>query len=251
MNMQKWEPWEVALLEQYAYAPMREIIEKLPHRNRKTIYWKLSVLGFHRQTYKRYSEEEDAFIKDNSEKLGNRAIAKHLNRTEKSITKRMIILGIKRSEDALKTMRSTNAGVFKKGRKSEKTFAEGELQLAYDARYNYKFYNVKIGKKFVRFSRYLYEMYHNVKLKKGDVIIHLDGNSMNVLKDNLKLVTRLELMRKNIDSDEAFVKRIFRVTEPDEVKNLLENHSALVNLKRQTIQLNQTINGKHVTAAQS
>lgn len=39
-------------------------------------------------------------------------------------------------------------------------------------------------------SRVMYEQYHNVKLTSKDVIIYLDGNKLNLEKDNLKLITR-------------------------------------------------------------
>lgn len=249
MALKKWNDNEVAILKEYAYAPMREILEMLPGRNRKTVYWKLGVIGFFRETYARYSEKEDDFIKDNYKLLGNRAIAKKLKRTEKSITKRMIILGLKRSEAELKVMRGSNSGCFKKGRTSEKAFSNGQLQLCYDSRYETSFYNIKIDGKFVRFSRYLYEQYHNVILTSNDIVFHLDGNGMNILKDNLCLIDRLSLMRKNINTDEAFVKRIFRLKDDEQVKLFIEKYPHVIQLKKDTIKLNQLTKNERKTQA--
>lgn len=42
--------------------------------------------------------------------------------------------------------------------------------------------------------RYLYELYHNVKLKDDDVIMFLDKDKTNFSKDNLVLVSKSESM---------------------------------------------------------
>lgn len=240
--MKKWTKEEVALLDQYAYAPMREILSVLPGRDRKTVYWKLSTIGHRRATYERYTLEQDDYIRNNYQKKGNRAIAKELKRTEKSICKRMIVLGLKRSEESLKKMRSENNGCYKKGRVSEKAFFNGQLQLIYDERYDNTFYNIKIDGKFVRFSRYLYEQYHNDKLTADDIVYHLDGNGMNVLKENLVKIKRADLLDKNINSDVAFVKRIFRINDPEEVDFFVKQNPDLLKLKKNIIKLNQKIN---------
>jgi hypothetical protein len=244
MGIKKWSDSEVNILKNYAFAPMRELMNLLPGRKRNTIYWKLGVLGYNRETYRRYTKEEDDFIKNNCAVYGNRWIARELRRTEKSIAKRMIVLGIKRSEDELFAMKSKNAGCFKKGVKSSKTFAEGSLQLCFDEKNGSSFYNIKIGNKFFRFSRYLYEQYNNEVLKSTDIIFHKDGNAMNLLKENLIKVNRIELMRKNIDTDDAFIKRILRITDPDIIEKIKREMPWLIELKRQAIKLNQQLN-KH------
>lgn len=241
MALKKWTKEEEEVLKEYAYAPMREIVALLPGRNRKTVYWKLSVMGFFRQTYRRYTAEEDLYILENYKTKGNREIAKHLKRTEKSVCKRMIVLGYKRTDDELKVMRGSNSGVFQKGRISEKAFSNGQLQLVYDSRANSSFYNIKINGKFHRFSRYLYEQFHNVELTKNDIVYHLDGNGMNVLKENLVCINRLDLMKNNINTDEAFVKRIFRIKDDDQVRLFIEKYPHVIALKKNTLKLNQQI----------
>lgn len=49
---------------------------------------------------------------------------------------------------------------------------------------------VKINNKWMYKSRYIYEQYHNVKLKDDEYIIHKDGNISNFDIDNLILVDR-------------------------------------------------------------
>lgn len=242
MALKKWLESEVAILKEYAFAPMRELMQKLPDRKRNTIYWKLGVLGFNRETYRRYTQDEDNFIKKHCPKKGNRWIARELRRTEKSISKRMIVLGIKRSDDELFKIRSKNAGCYKKGIKSDKAFAEGVLQLCFDDKNGNSFYNIKSGGKFIRFSRYLFEKYNDVVLKPSDIVFHKDGNSMNLLKENLIKITRIELMRNNIDSEDAFIKRIFRITDPAMIEKIKTEMPELIQMKKNTIKLNQQLN---------
>jgi hypothetical protein len=48
-------------------------------------------------------------------------------------------------------------------------------------------------------QRILYEQYHNVTLRKDEVVLFLDGNRLNMDKDNLIKLTRAELVRFNQD----------------------------------------------------
>lgn len=214
---------------------MRELLLYLPDRNRKTIYWKMGTLGFNRETFRRYTAEDDVFLKQNYQTKGNFELGRILKRTAKSISKRMIILGLKRTDADLRFLAKTNRGRFKKGRKSEKEIPNGYLRLNFDDRINRNFYDIKIDKKFVRFSRYLYENYHNVKLKASDIIFHLDGDGMNVLKENLVMLTRSELLIRNNMTDEAFVKRIFRITDPVLIEKFITELPKLIELKRKLL----------------
>lgn len=242
MILNKWEQWEEDILVANWNIPMRELLSFLPNRNRKTIYWKMGVLGYNRETFKRYSSEEDVFIKENYKQKGNFEIGRILKRTAKSISKRMIILGLKRTDLDLKFLAKTNRGCFKQGKISEKEISQGHLRLNFDDSSNRNFYDIKIGKKFVRLSRYLYENYNNVKLNDQEIVFHLDGDSMNVLKENLVKINRAELLGKNINSDDAFIQRIFRIKDKDLIERIKNEMPEVVTLKRNTIKLNQKIN---------
>lgn len=244
MVMKKWQAWEEDIIRANWNIPMRELLVYLPGRTRKTIYWKAGVLGFTRQTFKRYVESDDIFIKENYRTKGNFELGRILKRTGKSISKRMIILGLKRTDDDLKFLSKTNRGCFKVGKKSEREVPNGNLRLNLDDKSKKSFYDIKINKKFIRLSRYLYENYHNVKLKKTDVVFHADGDSMNVLKENLVLITRADLLNKNIMNDDAFIKRIFRINDLELIEKLKIENPELIDLKRNTLLLNQKINKK-------
>lgn len=205
----------------------------------------MGTLGYNRETFRRYTAEDDLFIKENYEVKGNFEIGRILKRTAKSISKRMIILGLKRSEKDLKFLAKTNRGCFKIGKKSEKEIVNGNLRLNFDERMKRSFYDIKIDKKFVRFSRYLYENFHNEKLKATDIIFHADGDSMNVLKENLIKINRSELLAKNNSTDEAFIKRIFRIKDQVIINKIIDQSPELIEQKRQTIKLNQKINKEY------
>lgn len=244
MRFKKWTKEEEAILAANWNIPLRELLIYLPDRDRKTIYWKLGVLGFRRQTFKRYTADDDLYIKENYQNKGNFEIGRDLKRTAKSISKRMIILGLKRSDDELTDLRRTNRGCFKKGKISEKTIPNGNLRLTYDEKTDRSFYDIKINKKFVRFSRYLYEHYHQEKLKSTDVIFHLDGDAMNVLKENLVKITRSQLLEKNNMNDEAFVKRIFKIKDSESIQSFIKNYPELIDLKKKIITVNKKLNGR-------
>lgn len=241
MALKKWTEEEENIIRENAFIPMRELVAKLPGRERKVVYWKLGVLGFKRDGYARYSKEDDDYLRNNYQEKGNREIARFLKRTEKSIAKRMIVLGLKRTDKELYTLRSKNSGTFKKGCENKNKAKLGTLVLAYDAKNNKHYYRIKTEKGFVRFSRYLYEKYHNVELSDKDIVYHKDGNSMNVLIENLELVNRSELLQKNINEDEAFIKRIFRVNDPCVINSLKTDNNHLVQLKKAVIKVNQKI----------
>lgn len=244
MRFKKWTKEEEAILTANWNIPLRELLIFLPDRDRKNIYWKLGVLGFRRETFKRYTADDDVYIRENYPNKGNFEIGRDLKRTAKSISKRMIILGLKRSDEELTDLRRTNRGCFKKGKISEKTIPNGNLRLTYDEKKNRSFYDIKINKKFVRLSRYLYEHYHQEKLKPTDVIFHLDGDSMNVLKENLVKITRSELLERNNMNDEAFVKRIFRINDPKAIQEIIKNHPDMIEIKRKIITVNKKLNGR-------
>lgn len=249
MRLKKWTPEEVEILRANWNIPLRELLIFLPDRDRKTIYWKLGVLGFRRASFKRYETKDDVFIKENYQEKGNFEIGRELKRTAKSISKRMIILGLKRSDEDLKVLKKTNRGCFKKGKFSAKEVPNGNLRLSYDESKDRSYYDVKIDGKFVRFSRYLYEQYHGVVLKPNDIIFHVNGDGMNILKENLIKITRADLLSKNNMTDEAFVKRIFRISEPELVSKIINEIPAVIELKRNVMKLNQKIrkDGKETT----
>lgn len=244
MRLKKWTKEEEQLLKENAFLPMRELVALLPDRCRKTIYWKLGVLGINRQTFKRYDKTEDDYIKENYSSKGNREIAKFLKRTEKSIAKRMIVLGLNRDSEILKKLAKNNKGCFKKGVTNSLAYLNGTLHLAYDDRDNYYYYRIKYNGKMIRYSRYLYEVFHNVKLKTTDVIIHKDGNPLNVMIDNLELVDRKQNLDRNINSDDAFIRRILRVTDEETIEMIKKEAMPVVELKRAQIKLNQKLKEK-------
>ena len=60
--------------------------------------------------------------------------------------------------------------------------------------------------RYMSLPRYLYQEHHGVKLKRSDVIVHLDGDVMNCNIDNLEVVSRSELLHMNRIQGDAPIK---------------------------------------------
>lgn len=98
----------------------------------------------------------------------------------------------KRQEDIIKdpeALARVRASWFKKGHTPHNAFADWEETTDRDGYIKIK---VPGRRKLVRKHRYLYEQYHNVKVKKGEKVIFADGNKRNFDKDNLVLITNAE-----------------------------------------------------------
>lgn len=87
---------------------------------------------------------------------------------------------------------------FKKGNISANNVPIGTISIRRDKDRKRMYYNwikVKDGcqqENFMLYARYVYEQAHNVKLKKNQLILHLDGNSLNDNIDNLMLIEQKE-----------------------------------------------------------
>ena len=174
---------------------------------------------------RKFTKEEDDFIRQNYLTIPSKRIAKVLGRSEGTARQRMKILNIiippeiiqkfiedsrykkgsisfnkgKRqteymSQEAIENTKKTR---FKKGSIPHNTKEkDGVISIRTDKRgVKYKFIRIGLGK-WMPLSRYNWEQVHgsiNSKMK----IIHTDGNSLNSDLSNLQLVTPGELMKLN------------------------------------------------------
>lgn len=88
-------------------------------------------------------------------------------------------------------------GCFKKGQESFNKKPIGTIVIRHDCHRKgqaYRWIKVRDGKtdNYQMYSRYLYEKTYGVKLKTEELIIHLDGDSLNDNIDNLMLVKNTE-----------------------------------------------------------
>lgn len=198
---------------------------------------------------RKFSPEEDAFLKNNYLSVPAKRMAKMLGRCEGTARQRMKLLGIivppevvekfkqdsyikkgnisfnkgkKQSEymtaEAIKRTKKTR---FKKGNLPHNTKSKnGVISIRKDAKTKrpYKHIRVSIGK---------WKMLHVVKwetkhgkVPRGKIVVFKDGNSMNCALKNLQLMTREENMKRNT---------IHRY--PDELKQVIRLNNKL---KRKT-----------------
>ncbi len=162
----------------------------------------------------KYSPEEIKYILDNGHMLSCETIAKHLDRSESNIRKILHKNGIsllpeyKRNagtqfkkgqiswNNGLKLGNRPNSGQFKKGTIPPNQKSNGTISIRYNNKRNSKYTYLKVNNKWVLYHRYIWEKAYG-KIPKGACIIFVDGNSLNVILDNLKLVTRKEHLSRN------------------------------------------------------
>lgn len=83
---------------------------------------------------------------------------------------------------------------FKKGNVAVNTKPLGSTRINTDG---YKVIKLAKSGQWKLYSRYMYEKYHNIKLKDDEAIIFADRNKKNFSKDNLIKVNRKELLYLN------------------------------------------------------
>lgn len=128
-----------------------------------------------------YSEEEIKFLTENYEKMTFKEMVEIM---EEKFGKKRDVSSIQHyCNNVLKLVGKTNNGCYGK-RPKEEYYKEGEM-LGGKRRY------VKIdNKNKVIIAKYYYEKYYNVKVKKEDLVIFLDGDKNNLQKENLYLIDR-------------------------------------------------------------
>lgn len=101
--------------------------------------------------------------------------------------------GKKMSKEVYERIKPT---MFKPGNKPVNYKPVGSERVSVDG-----YVEIKIAEpnKWALKHRIVYEEYHHEKLKPGDVVIMLDGNKTNLDPDNLRKLTRAELIRYNQD----------------------------------------------------
>ncbi|QQV90551.1 HNH endonuclease [Polaribacter phage Freya_1] len=103
--------------------------------------------------------------------------------------------GLKQPEYMSKeSIEKTKKTRFKKGQLPKNTLKVGSERLTKDG-----YIELKIAdpNKWILKQRYIYETYHKVKLKKGEIVVFIDGNNRNFTPVNLEKITKSENMNRN------------------------------------------------------
>ncbi|MDQ6477832.1 HNH endonuclease signature motif containing protein [Dyadobacter sp. LHD-138] len=100
--------------------------------------------------------------------------------------------------------------MFKKGIIPANSKKEGDISIR-NAKNGFQYYFIRVEKKWIPLARHVYENLHG-QIPKGLLITHIDGNTLNVEPDNLKMITRGENSNRNRNREKASetMRRLYR-----------------------------------------
>lgn len=201
----------------------------------------------HQSLKNAYTEVENQYLRDNWQTMTSQEMADALGRPKHSVKvhgRRK--LGLKKNREAIVAISSRpNTGQFKKGDLPGNTVFGDEqvIRIRHNYKRNIKTKYIRLGlAKWQSYQHYNWEQ-ANGPVPKGMVLIFVDGDSMNVVLENLKLITMAENALRNsgtINLPDSYVASRMAVRQPELKKALLEQPE-LIDLQRKTYQLKRTI----------
>lgn len=134
---------------------------------------------------------------------------------------------------------------FKKGHDPHNTVEIGHVRLTKDGYLEMKVRHDKDDStnNFELVQRLVWEK-HNGPIHEGYIIEFVDGNAMNVCIENLRMVSRVENILKNVTSDRSIVKRFFGIKKEAEIEKVIREIPQIIELKRSIILLKHKLNQK-------
>lgn len=138
-----------------------------------------------------------------------------------------------------------NAGSFKKGDLPVNTLYDGAQTIRIDTATKRPYWWIRhsVGK-WEHLHRHLWRQERG-EIPKDMMVVFKDGNTLNCTIDNLQLLSKAENARRNsgsINLPDGYVAALLSVRNP-ELRTELMKRPDLLELKRQSIQLNREING--------
>lgn len=211
-----------------------------------------------------YTIEEIQFVKDNFHKKPYNWIAKQLGCSKTKINGIIKRFNLERTPEEIESFKNhfpkghvpANKGIkgqrvsieteFTKGNQPHNTKYDGCITVRKDSKGNHYQY-IRISKgKWQEYHRYLWEQ-HNGAIPKGMIICFKDGDQMNVVLENLEMITQAENARrnKNIFSDKCLTNFIAGYNAPEDLKNEIIKNKDLLKLKKHQLILRRKLkNGK-------
>jgi len=139
----------------------------------------------------------------------------------------------------------TKATRFKKGIVPHNVKPLGHERITRDGYIEVKVRESKTDSKNKNFElkhRLVWEQ-HNGEIPEGMNVEFVPGaDRLNFTIEDLLLRSKSENMKKNFESDDAIVKRFLGIKDPEMVEKIKNQHPELIELKRQTIKLNNQLN---------
>lgn len=247
-------PWteekDQILIKEYAMTSNKELCEKLevPDHSLANRARRLNLRkdpGYIKKVNAEWPEAHVKYLEDNYGKKSRTEIAKHLGRTAGAVKSKATKLGLKVPSSNIRLLHKTNAGTFRKDNDPGNTLENGAITIRH-ARSNRKskpYYFIRLGKQnWYPLHQYLWELM-NGKPEKNMCVAFKDGNTLNVLYDNLELITRAENMKRNSGSlnlPDGFVASLMTRHDP-ELKEELLKHPEIIATKRMQLKLNRKL----------
>jgi len=98
------------------------------------------------------------------------------------------------------------------------------------------------NKNFELKHRIIWQQHHGEIPEGMNVEFVAGADRLNFTIDDLVLRTKAENLKKNFESDDAIVKRFLGIKDPEMVDKIKNQHPELIELKRQTLKLNNQLN---------
>lgn len=225
---------------------------------------------------RRFTPEEDQYIKDNYLMKPMKLISRDLGRSESSARQRLALLGLKvpkhiAEKFAKNSQFKKGHASFNKGKKQHEYMSKEAIARTKATRFkkgdlppNTKegpgtivVRNESNGKypyKYICIDYAHWELLHlhlwekeNGKVPEGHCLWFIDGDTMNTDLSNLELITRAENILRNSLTDGAVLDKLARSKGrgrgyvDHELKEELKNHPELIELKRNQLQLQRAI----------
>lgn len=272
---------EDLLKEFYPVTKLENMVNYIPKRSTgaiRTMATNLKVtkaVGFGKT--KKWTDEDFVFLKKNYSNTENYILMEYFNCSEKSLYSAASKIGLKKtaehiskvcgrvlkevgkdtrfskghisfntgkkqeeymSEDAIERTTKTR---FKKGQKPHNTVEVGFERITKDG-----YIEVKVGdfkntsKNFKLKHRLIWEEIKG-PVPEGFQVRFIDGNKKNLEFSNLKLVSLSESLKINSMSDSSILKRFLNIKNQLEVDKIINDFPAIIEVKRNTIKLNQKL----------
>ena len=192
------------LFENYKTETTRSIAEKFG-KTYDQVKCKRYELELYKMKLVRWTKEQTDYLINNYQQIGDKEMAQKMNVifpskkwTHKHIEKKRYHLNLKRTEEQRKRIKSRNKkrGAWKTGKtwKTRGITKIGEIRKWNLENRSYLFIKTESGFEF--YSRYLYKKTFG-EIPEGMIVTFKDGNQLNVVPENLILISRKENVIRN------------------------------------------------------
>ena len=220
---------------------------------------KLYEMGLKRMELEYWTDEQVQFLLEHYKIMGDVEIAEVFNQmyhkekgwSKKHVEKKRRYLNLKRTEAQKKAIHKRNV---KQGRFSEshwKRWAGRVTPLGETRVWRYEngkpLVVIRVEEGFVHYAPWLWKVAFG-PVPDGHVVSFIDGNPLNVVEDNLTLLSREELMRNNSASKNMSDGWLaFTITgrgrkQNPELFDAIKENKQLLEVKRQQLLLNRELN---------